>query len=389
MPRPSTRRADDSFQRFGIGHNVRPQGKFELWARCAIRLAREFRTEATLRTGIPWRSRLQAWRQGFRSIYAAAYGLDDADASLYVPDFSYAYRCYRMNGFWNPIIGNKLVVAQALSAHGIPHPRVLGIVARGRLLEPSHWASDAGLALLERWTRDDGRVVFRPYWSGGGEGVFFVDRHDGEWGINGHLATPHDLHVLLDGLDRYIVTAFVEQADYAREIFPRTTNTLRVLTLIDEDGPFVASVAHRFGTSRSFPLDNFRQGRGICAAVSHASGMLGKAVSLGDRFQRIWHTAHPESLSQIEGVLIPGLSTAIDGALAAASCFPEATCVGWDIVMTNDGFAVIEANAPPGIVVSQLHTPLLADSRVARFFSRHGFSSPRVNTTSPPTGQSK
>jgi hypothetical protein len=376
MPRLLPRLADDSFRRFGIGGNVRSQGRLDLWARCAIRLVREIRAEALSRTGIPWHRRIRAWRKGFRSIYAAAYGLDHADASLYVPDFAYAYRCYRMNGFWNPIIGNKFVVSQVLAAHGIPHPRVLGIVTAGRVLETSQSPREPEAAAIERWTDDGNAVVFRPYWSGGGEGVFFVQRHNADWHINGRIATPADLRTLLDGLDRYVATSFVNQADYARRIFPHTTNTLRVLTLIDDEGPFIASVAHRFGTARSFPLDNFRQGRGICAAVSPVTGILGQAVSLDSHFARIRHAVHPETGSPIEGVPIPGLPAAIEGALAAASCFPEATCVGWDIVITNDGFSVLEANAPPGIVVSQLHEPLLANRRVARFFKRHGFSVP-------------
>jgi hypothetical protein len=320
---------------------------------------------------------------GFRSIYAATYGLEESDPALFVPDFAYAYRSYRMNGFWNPIVGNKLVVSQVLAANGLPHPRVLGIVTRGRLVEPGVPSREADATLVERWT-DGGRVaVFRPHWSGGGEGVFFVGRQEREWFVNGRTATDREMRSLLGSLDRYIVTAFVAQAEYARHIYGRTTNTIRVLTLIDDDGPFVASVAHRFGTSRSFPIDNFHQGRGgICAAVNAETGILGPALSLDERLARTWHSDHPETGSRIEGVTVPGLARALAGVTAAASCFSEATCVGWDLLITDDGFSILEANAPPGIVVSQVSSPLLAPPRAARFFGRHGFRVPGKPLTS-------
>ncbi|MFM7292122.1 MAG: sugar-transfer associated ATP-grasp domain-containing protein [Planctomycetia bacterium] len=377
MKTPSNHETDALFSRFGIQRNVRPQGRLELWARCAFRLIREIRAEACSRTGIPWRRCLRAWRHGFRPVYAAVYGLDETDPAFFVPDFAYAYRCYRMNGFWNPIIGNKLVVSDVLSAHGIPHPHVLGIVARGRLIEAGGLAREANAALLDRWTQNGNRVVFRPHWSGGGEGVFFVQRQNRDWQVNSRSATESEVHALVGGLDRYIATSFVEQAEYARRIYPLTTNTLRVLTLIDEDGPFVANVAHRFGTSRSYPIDNFHQGRGgICADVHVSTATLGRALSLDTHHLRSWHDSHPESGSRIEGVPLPGLSRALEGVLAAARCFPEATCVGWDMVITDTGYSLIEANAPPGIVVSQVHAPLLANPRVAGYFRRHGFRVP-------------
>lgn len=377
MTQPSSHATAGLFSRFGIERNVRPQGRMELWARCAIRLLREVRAEAVFRTVIPWRQRFRAWRRGFRSVYAALYGFDEIDRSLFVPDFAYAYRCYRMNGFWNPIIGNKFIVSNVLAAQGLPHPQVLGVVSHGRMIEPFTASRQTNVTLLERWTDDGNTVVFRPHWSGGGEGVFFVQRQKEDWRVNDSSATAAEVHSLVGGLDRYIATLFVEQAEYARRIYPRTTNTLRVLTLVDEDGPFVANVAHRFGTSRSYPIDNFHQGRGgICADVDVQAAILGKAVSLDDRHERIWHDAHPESGSRIEGVPIPGFSRALEGVLAAARCFPEATCVGWDLVITDTGYSLIEANAPPGIVVSQAHAPLLANPRVARYFHLHGFTAP-------------
>ena len=68
------------------------------------------------------------------AVYCLENGVQASDASLYLRDFSYAYHCYRLNGFWNPILTNKLVMSRVLAAAGLPHPEVLAVVAKGKLL---------------------------------------------------------------------------------------------------------------------------------------------------------------------------------------------------------------------------------------------------------------
>ena len=363
------------FEKYGIAKNARSIGRLDLALRCWIRLLREMRGEAFCRARIPWRRRLRALRMGFRPRNAALYELEGDRRKLYIPDFAYALRCYGMNGFLNPIVGNKQVLSQVLAANAIPHPRVVGILSGGRAFSMPDGVPRAPLASLDKWIGDGQTVVFRPHWSGAGEGVFFVGRNDLVWRINCSPAPESDVENLLGGLDRYIVTAFVEQASYSRAIQPSTTNTLRVLALSDNDGPFISSVVHRFGTARSFPIDNFHQGvGGLCAAVDTATGKLGKAVSLGKNLARICHSAHPETGARIEGVIVPGLANALEGVLAAMRCFPEAVCIGWDLVITDAGFSILEANSPPGLIVFQAHSPLLTDSRTARVFANHGIA---------------
>ena len=52
-------------------------------------------------------------------------------------------KSYKINGFFNPIIGNKLVLSRLLSAHHIPHPNVVSVIVDGQLIEGNapfdHW----------------------------------------------------------------------------------------------------------------------------------------------------------------------------------------------------------------------------------------------------------
>lgn len=366
-----TSAATPLFRKFGIEPQRRSTGDLELSARSWVRYLRQWRTE--LGRGDRWRDRLRAWPLGFTVSTYRLLELDRRDPSHYVPDFSQEFRSTRVNGFWNPIIGNKLVVTYVAQAVGVPTPAVLGCVVHGcpQAVDGSPLGTPG--EVLARWQEGAPRLVFRPHWSGAAEGVFFVDRPRGQWHVNDQPATDDELLGLIGGLDRYVVTAWVNQAGYAQRIYPRTANTLRVLTLRDADGPFVAAAVHRFGSSASFPVDNFHAGRGgLAAAIDLATGTLGVALGADAEGRMVPHTHHPETGEPIAGVTIPHLHEALAGMLRLCAALPEGRCVGWDALMTDAGYCILEGNSPPGLHVWQVHQPLRVEPRTARFFADHG-----------------
>ena len=99
---------------------------------------------------------------------------------------------------------------------------------------------------------------------------------------------------------------------------------------------------------------------------------MGKAVMQSSDKKIIWESSHPDTGEPIEGVVIPGLDNCIEGLLQAASHLPFCPCIGWDVVITEDGFSILEANPIPGLIIVQIHTPLLIDPRTRQFFQRWG-----------------
>jgi hypothetical protein len=369
------------FDKFSIQANRRSPGKVDLALRSWVRYVRVWRAE--LRRRASWAARVRAWRLGFQVNSFRLYDLAHQDASQFVPDFPLARRITKINGFWNPIIGNKLVLAYVAQAMGVPTPAPLGCIIAGCAQALDGAVATNLLATLEQWIARAPRLVFRPHWSGGGEGVFFVDRANGRWRINERPAETAELEALVRTLDRYLVTAYVQQAAYARTIFPRTANTIRVLTLRDDRGPFIAAVVHRFGSSRSFPVDTFHAGQGgVTAPVDISTGVLGPVLGADATGQLVRCAQHPETGAAIEGVTVPHLHRALDGMLLLCHALPEAQCVGWDAVITDEGFSILEANSIPSLEVWQVHEPLLAAPRTAAFFAAHGIA-PRTSTRLP------
>lgn len=367
--------AKSEFERFGILPNVRLSGSLELQLRCLVLFSRAVFSELKSKTGLPWKQRLRAWKSGFSSNSWMVYNLAENDPKLYLPDLSTRLRSFKINGFFNPIIGNKLILSRLLAVHQIPHPAVVSIILDGQLFEDdAPFDPDMSQALsrtLDRYPRQ----VFRPTWSGGGQGVFFLNRdHDG-LKLNGEEVTSEEVCAFLSRLDRYLSTEFQEQGAYAKKIYPGSTNTIRLLSLWDvkNGNPFIAAVSHRFGSSRSAPIDNWHQGRGgFCASVDVETSTLGQAAMLSSDQQLVWVPSHPETGEPIEGVVIPGLNNCIEGLLNAASHLPFCPCIGWDVVLTKDGFSILEANPMPAMDVWQVHTPLLQDPRTRQFFQRWG-----------------
>jgi hypothetical protein len=361
------------FQQFGILPPQYSSGEFELRLRCLVRYFRAVLKELKSTTGLPWKQRFRAWKLGFSSEAWLLYSLADNDPQHYFNDISTRLGMYKINGFSNPIIDNKLVFSRLASAHGIPHPEVVSTIIDGRIFEEGKAVEPDRMKALNRSLDDHPHQVFRPTWAGGGQGIFFLDRNQDTLKLNGVEVALGEVSTLVSGLDRYVSTAFEIQARYANTIFPHSCNTLRILTLwdYDKDIPFIAATVHRFGTSRSTPLDSWHGGQGgICASVNPVTSMLGQAVMATENLDLIWCSSHPETGEQIEGVVIPHLADCLQGVLAAASHFPYCPLIGWDVAVTENGFSIIEPNPLPSFRVWQIHEPLLINDRARQFF-RH------------------
>jgi hypothetical protein len=136
--------------------------------------------------------------------------------------------------------------------------------------------------------------------------------------------------------------------------------------------PFVAAAAHRIGNEMSFPVDNCAMG-GFTAAIDVETGIMGKAIRTKVKSRNLeWFSNHPDSGTQIEGFQIPNWANIRDKVLDIASNISFVPYIGWDIVLTPDGFTIIEGNDGPDLKLHQVHKPLLSDARIKRFYAYHG-----------------
>ena len=330
---------------------------------------RDLRTPA----GLSPRFWLRSWRKGFCRFSFQLYGLDRKASDGYLSDVR-ALRTLWIDSLFREMIDNKAVFHALMLYHGFPVPELHGVIRRGRFFDFGSGASMPAADIPVRFLPDGGRLAVKPLRGHSGAGFLRLSREESGVAVNGTLTESGQLDTILAGLNLQVVTGFVVQGRYGSGLFPDTTNTLRIVTLIDPDThePFIARAVQRIGNSRSFPVDNFNLRRaGLCALVDLASGRLGPGVTVGKRCQVIRHDRHPETGGDIAGVEIPNWPDIRRGILDCARRFAFVPCFAWDIAVTEPGFTIIEGNSSTGVIFLQMHGPLLADPRVRRFYTYH------------------
>lgn len=212
------------------------------------------------------------------------------------------------------------------------------------------------------------RYVLKRIGGGGGKDIWIVHRAGPDQVVvNGALMPLTALVDLLE-MRTFLVTELLTQSRFAHELYPDAINTVRVVTMRDDEGPFIAFAVQRIGNERSRPTDNLNQG-GLCALVDLTTGTLGPARQLETDRSPVAYATHPDTGAPIEGRVIPGWDEVATTLLIAMEEFPRLRYVGWDVVLQDDGPLVLEGNSYPGVQVAQLHEPLRQHPRIAAFFT--------------------
>ncbi len=149
----------------------------------------------------------------------------------------------------------------------------------------------------------------------------------------------------------YILQERVLQCAKESEMYPRSVNTLRVITVMKPgQEPYLFTMMHRFGTKKSGDIDNWAVG-GLAIKVNK-DGYLDE---LG--YYKYNHgtttTVHPDTGVVFKDYKVPMLDEAIALALKAHKYFYNIHSIGWDIAMTDNGPVFIEGNENWGIPVFQ------------------------------------
>jgi len=153
-----------------------------------------------------------------------------------------------------------------------------------------------------------------------------------------------------------IVEEFIEQHNLMNAIFNGSVNTLRVLTLKENNEITIPSVILRVGRITTHHVDNIAQG-GICIGIDKDSGTLGKGYTFYE-YDHCEYTSHPDTNYKFYRKKIPYFQEAKDLAVTAHKCFPMFIIVGWDIAITETGPILIEGNRVPDLSLHQIFAPL-------------------------------
>lgn len=316
----------------------------------------------------PW-WRIYLHLHGFSVYYGNLFGLRRSNIRWYMNDVT-RWTQRELNGPYSILFDDKLVTDLVFDRI-IASPQRIAFLNKGIVVLGDGTETDvAGLAdIIE--SRGKRKAVFKPIAGAGGVGVYTLWFENGKFIRNG--AHEPDIHRLLSSHQRYLVVEFAVQHDYARGLYERTPNTIRMLTLRDPDTgePFVSRVVHRVGNARSYPVDNWSRG-GFSADVSVDTGQFGRVAAAGKNYRPVFFCNHPETGTPLTGTVIPEWLAIKEQVLQAHRVIPQVHVIAWDLLITQSGLMVIEANTSSDWDVLQVHKPLLIDARSRRFFEHHG-----------------
>lgn len=266
---------------------------------------------------------------------AALYGIESAaEFDLYVRRFEHVgigRAVADRETDHDPLLIDKDAFQAFCARQGLPHPRLLARIERGR----------AQIMDLP----DAAAVLVKPASGSGGKGVTLLEL--------GRVApTPEDHARILEDDPRFAEGVWLVQerlrphpelADLALDALP----TVRMTTMLDESGaPELVTAVLRVPSQRGVVVDNVHAG-GLVAAVDFTTGELAEACNGNGPGN---FAAHPVTGAAIAGRLLPHWAEACTLVREThAAHFARHVQIGWDVALTGAGPVFIEANARPNV----------------------------------------
>ena len=191
-------------------------------------------------------------------------------------------------------------------------------------------AADASIDELSAFLQRHPRVIAKPAAGEGGAGIAIFE-----------TAGIDDVSAWRDERieeDQTLLEQVLTQHDDLNAVYPDSVNTVRMITYRDPAGELhvIASVL-RIGNGAV--IDNFASG-GMFTMLDDDGVALYPGV---DKQSNIF-AQHPVTGTEIKGVRVPFYREVVDMIADAAKRLPTVPYVGWDIAVTPEGPALIEAN---------------------------------------------
>lgn len=215
------------------------------------------------------------------------------------------------------------------------------------------WVDAAAVSAeeLAAFVTKHGAVMAKPADGFGGAGLARYTSDD--------VADPEAFRAMLLERGQTLVEQFLVQHDEMAKLYPDSVNTVRLITYLDKQDRFhVIAGVLRIGNGGV--IDNFAGGGMFTMLDDEGVAMYGAV----DKHSHAY-AVHPATGVRIEGFRVPMYAEMLAMAEELAHRLPHTPYVGWDIALTPDGPAILEANHNSSVFqmkpsVSGIRTGLLS-----------------------------
>ena len=301
---------------------------------------------------VPWQIRWRMYLKGFTADQYVRFDLEHNDSKDYLSEFE-RQKGRDINAPYQVILDNKYVFCELISRY-IRVPATYAYISRGKIRGlGEHKVDDTSILdfLIGKPS-----VVVKPVDKGDGRGVCVVRHEAGTYYIDDKAASEDEMKALFAGYTDAILSEFMVQSAFSKSLFPKSTNTLRILTAKMPNGEYeILSAVQRVGNEISAPTDNLSRG-GIVVQVDLETGELGRATPFYTEHatEQVFFTHHPDTGEALTGKQIPRWDELKQVVLDTASKLYFISFIAWDFLILEDGFCVIEGNASSGLNLFQV-----------------------------------
>lgn len=310
------------------------------------------------------------WRHGYSTEQVVLFDLTPDTLADYPPDSLRHRVTTETNRQVWPVLHDKMFFDSFMRGR-LPVVEAAFYVIAGRV---QGGAPEWGVELLREALSVGRGWVLKPCQGGGGVGLRFLRPATGGFDMDGERHGFGELPALLGRLDYHGAYPLMEQHEHLRALHPDSVNTLRVTVFRGEDGqPRLFAPVLRVGCRATAPADNFERG-GLTAALDPERGVTLKALRRGEDGRRQVLERHPESGAVLTGVEVPFWREIRESLLTFHQQHPAFDWVGWDVLVGNEGFWIIEGNHNPGTRMVFLFRTLREEPALRQFFEVRGMA---------------
>lgn len=299
-----------------------------------------------------------ARRYGFLPSTVLELGINKDNYMNYLSDKDY-YSITPLNGEYHSWINNKITLKYLLGEMASYMPKYFfQIESDGsilKLFECPSCIESTPRGILNLLYQEKSLAIKRIKGLGG---AGFYKAYLGEGDaiyVNDKLYSETDFITFVSNIPDYLIMEYLESAGLPAVIYPKTSNSIRVIYGKHEGKLYNIGNFIKFGNAGSGYVDNLTGGGITCPVDDRGEFSFGYKKEKGVMVQI---NEHPDTKVPLDGQL-ECWEEIIQMAMDVMERLPQLSYCGFDFVISGKGIKLLEINDMSGLITIQKHRPLL------------------------------